>query len=86
VRHGTGDPAAARRFTLPSLPRPAASDGGEAVIMTYIALNQAALIKMVERVDWKDAISGGSTLGAQVPQIVAFDRTNHYALLIKLMH
>jgi len=32
-------------------------------LLTYIALNQATLIKMVERVDWKDAISGGSTLG-----------------------
>ena len=28
VRHGAGDPAAARRFTRPSRPRPAASDGG----------------------------------------------------------
>jgi len=28
VRHGARDPAAARRFTRPSFPRPAASDGG----------------------------------------------------------
>ena len=44
--------------------------------MTYIALNQAALINMVERVDWKDTINGGSTLGqrggAQAPK---FSRT-----------
>ena len=34
-------------------------------------LNQAELTKMVERVDWKDAISGGSTLREQAPEIVA---------------
>ena len=36
-----------------------------------LSLNQAALINMVQRVDWNDAISGGSTLrpeGAQAPK------------------
>ena len=41
----------------------------------YIALNQAALINMVELVDWKDTINGGSTLGPRGAQAPKFSRT-----------
>jgi len=41
----------------------------------YIALNQAALINMVERVDWKDTINGGSTLGPPGGTGPKFSRT-----------
>jgi len=44
VRHGAGDPAAARRFTRPSLPRSAASDGGEVVIPRPVVWGPMAVV------------------------------------------